>query len=48
VELAQILATSTPEEATQQVTGLTAEHPLFPAVTALVEEAKAERAAAPV
>jgi mannitol-1-phosphate 5-dehydrogenase len=48
VELAQILATSTPEEATEKVTGLTAGHPLFPAVAALVEEAKTERAATPV
>ncbi|MET3811992.1 mannitol-1-phosphate 5-dehydrogenase [Arthrobacter sp. UYEF3] len=41
VELAQILNSSTPEEATAKITGLDAEHPLFPAVCGLVEEAKA-------
>jgi mannitol-1-phosphate 5-dehydrogenase len=48
VELANILATSSPEEAAEKITGLAAEHPLFPAVVALVEEAKTERAAARV
>ncbi|MDR6504395.1 mannitol-1-phosphate 5-dehydrogenase [Arthrobacter oryzae] len=41
-ELAQIVATSTAAEATEKVTGLTAGHPLFEAVAALMEEAKAE------
>jgi len=41
VELAQILNSSTPEDATTRITGLDADHPLFPAVCALVEEAKA-------
>jgi mannitol-1-phosphate 5-dehydrogenase len=41
VELAKILASSTPEEATARITGLEQNHPLFPAVSALVEEAKA-------
>ncbi|WP_307050068.1 mannitol-1-phosphate 5-dehydrogenase [Arthrobacter oryzae] len=41
-ELAQIVASSTAAEATERVTGLTAGHPLFDAVAALVEEAKAE------
>ncbi|MCU1522826.1 MAG: mannitol-phosphate 5-dehydrogenase [Microbacteriaceae bacterium] len=41
VELAKILAASAPDEATEKITGLVPNHPLFPAVTALVEEAKA-------
>ena len=41
VELAGILNSSTPEDATARITGLDAQHPLFPAVCALVEEAKA-------
>lgn len=41
-ELAQIVASSTAAEATEKVTGLTAGHPLFEAVAALMEEAKAE------
>ena len=41
-ELAQIVASSTAAEATEKVTGLTADHPLFAAVEALVEEVKAE------
>jgi mannitol-1-phosphate 5-dehydrogenase len=41
VELAKILAASAPDEATEKITGLAPNHPLFPAVTALVEEAKA-------
>ncbi|MGY2744626.1 mannitol-1-phosphate/altronate dehydrogenase [Arthrobacter sp. UYCu723] len=41
VELAKILAVSSPEEATEKITGLEPNHPLFPAVSALVEEAKA-------
>jgi mannitol-1-phosphate 5-dehydrogenase len=46
-ELAQVVATSTAAEATEKVTGLTAEHPLFAAVTALMEEVKTEGVAAP-
>ena len=41
VELAQILNSSRPEDATTKITGLDSGHPLFPAVCALVEEAKA-------
>jgi mannitol-1-phosphate 5-dehydrogenase len=41
VELAKLLAASAPDEATEKITGLERNHPLFPAVTALVEEAKA-------
>jgi mannitol-1-phosphate 5-dehydrogenase len=41
VELAKILAASAPDEATEKITGLAPNHPLFPAVAALVEEAKA-------
>jgi mannitol-1-phosphate 5-dehydrogenase len=41
-ELAQIVASSTAAEATEKVTGLTPEHPLFAAVEALLEEVKAE------
>ncbi|MEC5190702.1 MULTISPECIES: mannitol-1-phosphate 5-dehydrogenase [unclassified Arthrobacter] len=40
VELGQILAASGAEEATAKITGLAPEHPLFPAVAALVDEAK--------
>ncbi|MEO3934832.1 mannitol-1-phosphate 5-dehydrogenase [Micrococcaceae bacterium Sec7.4] len=40
VELGQILASSTAEEATAKITGLTPDHPLFPAVAALVEDAR--------
>ncbi|WP_160668779.1 mannitol-1-phosphate 5-dehydrogenase [Pseudarthrobacter sp. ATCC 49987] len=40
VELGQILASSTAEEATAKITGLAPDHPLFPAVAALVEEAR--------
>ncbi|HEX9088576.1 MAG TPA: mannitol-1-phosphate 5-dehydrogenase [Arthrobacter sp.] len=40
VELGQILASSTPDEATAKITGLAPDHPLFPAVSALVEDAK--------
>lgn len=40
VELGQILASSTAEEATAKITGLTPDHPLFPAVAALVDEAR--------
>ena len=46
-ELAQILASSTPAEATARITGLTPEHPLFDAVSTLVEERQAEPAKAP-
>jgi mannitol-1-phosphate 5-dehydrogenase len=46
-ELAQILASSTPAEATARITGLTPEHPLFEAVSTLVEERQAEAAKAP-
>jgi mannitol-1-phosphate 5-dehydrogenase len=42
VELGQILAGIPAEEATERITGLTADHPLFPAVCGLVEERKAE------
>ena len=41
VELAQLLNSASAEDATTKITGLDAEHPLFPAVCALVEEAKA-------
>ena len=41
VELAKLLAASAPDEATEKITGLERSHPLFPAVSALVEEAKA-------
>lgn len=41
VELGQILASSSPEDATARITGLEPTHPLFPAVCALVTEAKA-------
>ena len=41
VELAKILSASTPDDATEKITGLTADHPIFAAVSALIEEAKA-------
>ena len=41
VELGQILAASTADEATAKITGLEPNHPLFRAVSALVEDAKA-------
>ena len=41
VELGQILASSSAEEATAKITGLAPDHPLFPAVVAVVEDAKA-------
>ena len=41
VELAKILSASTPDEATETITGLAADHPLFAAVSSLIEEAKA-------
>lgn len=47
VELAQILSASSPAEATERITGLTADHPLFAAVCGLVEERKAEGVTAP-
>ena len=48
VELGQILASSEPAEATERITGLTSEHPLFAAVCGLVEERKAEGVTATV
>ncbi|CAH0263315.1 Mannitol-1-phosphate 5-dehydrogenase [Arthrobacter sp. Bi83] len=47
VELGQILASTEPADATEQITGLTADHPLFAAVCGLVEERKAEGVTAP-
>jgi mannitol-1-phosphate 5-dehydrogenase len=47
VEMAQILATSTPEAATERITGLATDHPLFEAVSTLVEERQAEGVTAP-
>ncbi|MBT2554090.1 mannitol-1-phosphate 5-dehydrogenase [Arthrobacter sp. ISL-5] len=47
VELGQILSASSPAEATERITGLTADHPLFAAVCGLVEERKAEGVTAP-
>jgi mannitol-1-phosphate 5-dehydrogenase len=47
VELGQILSASSPAEATERITGLTADHPLFAAVCGLVEERKAEGVIAP-
>lgn len=47
VELGQILATSEPAAATERITGLGQDHPLFAAVCGLVEERKAEDVAAP-
>ena len=41
VELGKILASTGADEATAKITGLAPDHPLFPAVSALVEEAKA-------
>ncbi len=46
-ELAQILASSSPADATARITGLAQEHPLFAAVSTLVEERQAEGAQAP-
>jgi mannitol-1-phosphate 5-dehydrogenase len=46
-ELAKILASSTPADATARITGLAPEHPLFAAVSTLVEERQAEGATAP-
>lgn len=40
VELRQILASSSADEATAKITGLAPDHPLFAAVSALVDEAK--------
>jgi mannitol-1-phosphate 5-dehydrogenase len=47
LELAEIIASSTPEAATERITGLRPDHPLFPGVAALVEEAKAGEVPAP-
>lgn len=47
LELAEIIATSTPEAATERITGLGPDHPLFPGVAVLVEEAKAGEVPAP-
>ena len=41
VELGKILASTGADEATAKITGLAPDHPLFPAVSAMVEEAKA-------
>ena len=41
-ELARILAESEPAEAAELITGLTAEHPLFPQVQKLIEARQAE------
>ena len=46
-ELAEILASSSPADATARITGLSPEHPLFEAVSTLVEERQAEGAKAP-
>lgn len=46
-ELASILASSSPADATARITGLEPEHPLFNAVATLVEERQAEAAKAP-
>ncbi|MDQ5862889.1 MAG: mannitol-1-phosphate 5-dehydrogenase [Actinomycetota bacterium] len=46
-ELAQILASSSPADATARITGLAPEHPLFAAVSTLVEERQAEGTKAP-
>jgi mannitol-1-phosphate 5-dehydrogenase len=48
VELGQILASSEPADATERITGLTSDHPLFAAVCGLVEERKAEGVTATV
>ncbi|WP_457973216.1 mannitol-1-phosphate 5-dehydrogenase [Arthrobacter sp. D1-17] len=42
VELGQILTSTEPAEATERITGLTPDHPLFAPVCGLVEERKAE------
>jgi mannitol-1-phosphate 5-dehydrogenase len=47
IELGQILASSEPAAATERITGLAQDHPLFAAVCGLVEERKAEDVAAP-
>jgi mannitol-1-phosphate 5-dehydrogenase len=47
LQLAEIIASSTPEAATERITGLGPDHPLFPGVAALVEEAKAGEVPAP-
>lgn len=47
LELAEIIARLTPEAATERITGLQPDHPLFPGVAALVEEAKAGEVPAP-
>lgn len=47
LQLAEIIASSTPEAATERITGLGSDHPLFPGVAALVEEAKAGEVPAP-
>ena len=47
LELGEIIAASTPEAATEQITGLQPDHPLFPGVAALVEEAKTGEVPAP-
>lgn len=46
-ELAHVLASSSPAEATIRITGLAPEHPLFQAVSTLVEERQAEGAKTP-
>ncbi|MET1088566.1 MAG: mannitol-1-phosphate 5-dehydrogenase [Arthrobacter sp.] len=46
-ELAEILASSSPADATARITGLEPEHPLFNAVATLVEERQAEEARTP-
>jgi len=46
-ELAQILASASPADATIRITGLAPDHPLFAAVSTLVEERQAEGANAP-
>jgi mannitol-1-phosphate 5-dehydrogenase len=46
-ELAGILASSSPTDATVKITGLEPEHPLFNAVSTLVEERQAEMARTP-
>lgn len=46
-ELAGILASSSPADATARITGLEPDHPLFNAVATLVEERQAEAAEAP-
>jgi mannitol-1-phosphate 5-dehydrogenase len=46
-ELAQILGSSSPAEATVRITGLAPDHPLFGAMSTLVEERQSEGAEAP-